>query len=317
MSLPGGKGWNVRRSAGAATGEQQLYTARRTGLTCGNWQAPGEPSTPEPAETASWRTGGNREPSSVPRRRRPGRACRGAGDRDRSDRLGEADNRNELGIVQRLTGDYRAAAASHQQALEMFRDRGQPLGEAEALNSLGELLTQSAASARARDCHARALAIAREISVPLEEARALEGIGQCHLQGGNLREGAAPLRQALAIYQRIGAPAPPGASRKPSATTASIQPGPRAAKALSLPHPPHPENQRISMRCRNVRYSARRARSSRGNDLRLQADRRSARRESRNVSGHLQVGGGVQHESTATCPDLGGLECTLRDGDLR
>jgi hypothetical protein len=26
---------------------------------------------------------------------------------------------------------------------------------------------------------------------------------------------------------------------------------------------------------------------------------------------------GVQHESAATCPDLDGLECTLRDGDLR
>lgn len=26
---------------------------------------------------------------------------------------------------------------------------------------------------------------------------------------------------------------------------------------------------------------------------------------------------GVQHESTAICPDPDGLECTLRDGDLR
>ena len=120
---------------------------------------------------------------------------------------GEVDNRNELGIVQRLTGDYPAAAASHQQALEMFRDRGQRLGEAEALNSLGELLTRSAASDRAHDCYARALALAREISVPLEEARALEGTGQCHLQDDNLVEGAAQLLQALAIYQRIGAPA--------------------------------------------------------------------------------------------------------------
>ena len=119
----------------------------------------------------------------------------------------EADNLNELGIVQRLTGDHPAAAASHQQALELFRDRGQRLGEAEALNNLGELLTQSRASHQARSCHTRALTLAREISVLLEEARALEGIGQCHLQDGNLVEGAAQLRQALAIYQRIGNPA--------------------------------------------------------------------------------------------------------------
>jgi hypothetical protein len=33
------------------------------------------------------------------------------------------------------------------------------------------------------------------------------GIGRCHLQDGNPGEGTALLRQALAIYQRIGAPA--------------------------------------------------------------------------------------------------------------
>jgi hypothetical protein len=42
--------------------------------------------------------------------------------------------------------------------------------------------------------------------MPLEEARALEGIGRSYLQNGATDEGAAHLRQALAIYQRIGAP---------------------------------------------------------------------------------------------------------------
>ena len=37
----------------------------------------------------------------------------------------------------------------------------------------------------------------------------------------------------------------------------------------------------------------------------------------RNVRGLLRTTGEVQHESTATCPDLDGLECTLQDGDLR
>ena len=31
---------------------------------------------------------------------------------------------SDLGMVQQLTGDYPAAAASHQQALELFRDLG-------------------------------------------------------------------------------------------------------------------------------------------------------------------------------------------------
>ena len=42
--------------------------------------------------------------------------------------------------------------------------------------------------------------------MPLEEARALEGIGRSHLQDGNRGQAAAHLRQALTIYQRIGAP---------------------------------------------------------------------------------------------------------------
>jgi len=42
--------------------------------------------------------------------------------------------------------------------------------------------------------------------VPLEEARALEGIGHSYLHDGNTSQAATHLRQALAIYQRIGTP---------------------------------------------------------------------------------------------------------------
>jgi len=75
-----------------------------------------------------------------------------------------------------------------------------------ALNSLGELSSRTSESRRARDQHTEALAIARDLGVPLEEARALEGIGHSHLHDGSRGQAAAHLRQALAIYQRIGAP---------------------------------------------------------------------------------------------------------------
>jgi tetratricopeptide (TPR) repeat protein/transcriptional regulator with XRE-family HTH domain len=116
---------------------------------------------------------------------------------------------NELGLVQQLTGDYPAAAASHQQALELCRDRGigNWSGQAETLNCLGELASRTADGRQARDYHAQALAIARELGTPLEEARALEGIGYSQLHDGHDSEGTAYLEQALAIYQRIGAPA--------------------------------------------------------------------------------------------------------------
>jgi hypothetical protein len=78
--------------------------------------------------------------------------------------------------------------------------------EADVLNSLGELSSRTAETLQARDYHSQALAIARDLDAPLEEARALEGIGHSHLRDGHIGEGIAHLKQALAIYQRIGTP---------------------------------------------------------------------------------------------------------------
>ena len=106
--------------------------------------------------------------------------------------------------MQRLTGDYPAATASHARALKLYRDLHNRLGEANALNNMGELSLVSATPAEALARHNQAHAIATDIASPLEEARAQEGIGRCHLQDGQTVEGAASLRHALAIYQRIG-----------------------------------------------------------------------------------------------------------------
>ena len=46
--------------------------------------------------------------------------------------------------MQRLTGDYPAATASHARALKLYRDLGNRLGEANALNNMGELSLVSA-----------------------------------------------------------------------------------------------------------------------------------------------------------------------------
>ena len=109
-------------------------------------------------------------------------------------------------MVQQLTGDYPAAAASHQQALELFHDLGEPLGQAEALNRLGELSLRMTDTGQARGQHTQALGIAEDLGVPFEEARALEGIGRSYLHDGNPGQAAAHLRHAAAIYQRIGNP---------------------------------------------------------------------------------------------------------------
>ena len=125
---------------------------------------------------------------------------------DLGDRRGQAWALNHLGVVQQLTGDYPAAAASLARALQLFGDLGDRRGQAGASINLGELLFLSSAFCEARGYFAQALSIARDIKTPVEEARALEGIGRSHTQEGNPSQGAADLRQALAIYRRISAP---------------------------------------------------------------------------------------------------------------
>jgi tetratricopeptide (TPR) repeat protein/transcriptional regulator with XRE-family HTH domain len=121
------------------------------------------------------------------------------------DRLGQAWALDELGLVHQLTGDYPAATACLAEAIELFRDLGDRHGLAKALNSLGELSLRTSAAQEARSHHAEALAIAHELGTPAEQARALEGIGQSLLHR-DPAEAAAHLRQALEIYQDIGAP---------------------------------------------------------------------------------------------------------------
>ena len=125
--------------------------------------------------------------------------------RDLVHRRGESWALHDLGVVQQLTGDYPAATASLTRALELFCELGDRHGQAGASINLGELLFLSSAYREARGYFAEALDIARDIDTPVEEARALEGIGRCHVQERNPRQAAADLRQALAIYRRIGA----------------------------------------------------------------------------------------------------------------
>jgi len=125
--------------------------------------------------------------------------------RQLGDRLGQAWALDELGLLQQATGDYPAAAASVAAAIELFRDLGDRSGLAKALNSLGELSLRTSAAGEACRQHGEALALARELGTPHEEARALEGIGHS-LLGRDPARAAAHLREALAIYQRIGVP---------------------------------------------------------------------------------------------------------------
>ncbi len=132
--------------------------------------------------------------------------------RSLGDRLGQAWAHDGLGLVQMATGDYPAAAASMQLALRLHRELGARHSQAMTLNNLGGLSLQTSAAQQARDYHGQALAIARDLGAPLEEARALEGIGES-LLAEDTAAAAASLREALAIYSRIGTPGAPRVQR--------------------------------------------------------------------------------------------------------
>jgi DNA-binding SARP family transcriptional activator len=125
--------------------------------------------------------------------------------RDIGDRLGEAYALLGLGRVQRAVGDLRGATGVLERALDIFDDLGDQGGEAEALNEIGAVGLAQADPLRARACYQRAHELARATGSQLEEAHALEGIGKCGKQTYDASTADGALRQALEIYQRLGA----------------------------------------------------------------------------------------------------------------
>jgi DNA-binding SARP family transcriptional activator/tetratricopeptide (TPR) repeat protein len=130
--------------------------------------------------------------------------------RDIGDRLGEANTLIYLGTTQQATGDFAGAARRLDQARASYREIGNRLGEAEAMNLIAAMHLVSGSPQRARAQYQRALELARAIGSQLEEAHALEGIGRCAAPppppaASTASTGRDALRQALEIYQRIGA----------------------------------------------------------------------------------------------------------------
>jgi tetratricopeptide (TPR) repeat protein len=140
--------------------------------------------------------------------------------RDIGDRFGQAFPLLHLGVVRRETGDYPAAAQALDEALGIYRDLGDQVGELEVLNEKGTLHRVSGDHlAQAKECHQQALEQARTIASPWTEAHALAGLGRCALAAGHATQAEIFLRQALEIFQRIGAAEAAGVSAELDAAT--------------------------------------------------------------------------------------------------
>jgi tetratricopeptide (TPR) repeat protein len=143
---------------------------------------------------------------------------------------------NELGVVQQLTGDYAAAAASHQQALALCRDRGNQIGQAETLNCLGELSSRIADARQARDYHAQALAIARDLGTPWKKHASWKEPAAAISATATSPE--PPPHYVMRSRSTSASEAPPpGASRKPSSSSGKTTwPRPRSGKPPDRTH---------------------------------------------------------------------------------
>jgi len=73
------------------------------------------------------------------------------------------------------------------------------------LNQRGMLHRVSSDPAQAERCHQQALELARAIPSSWDEAHALAGLGRCAMAVGRATQAKVLLRQALEIFQRIGA----------------------------------------------------------------------------------------------------------------
>ncbi|MFD5065695.1 tetratricopeptide repeat protein [Streptomyces sp. NPDC058394] len=138
----------------------------------------------------------------------PSRRHRGAGGSS-----GQANALNHMGAVQIATGNYTSAAVLLEQVLDTYRYIGDRAGEAEVLNRVGTLRLKCGDPRQAQAHHLRALELARTIRNQLEEARALEGDARCCELTSNYPAALSRLREAVSVYQRIGAAEAPAAAR--------------------------------------------------------------------------------------------------------
>ena len=120
------------------------------------------------------------------------------------DRHGQAWARNQLGVVQWLTGDYPAAAASLTQALQLSRDLGDRRGQACALNQLGVVQWRTADYPAAAASLTRALQLFRDLGDGRGQAWALHDLGVVQRRTGDCPAAAASLTRALELFRDLG-----------------------------------------------------------------------------------------------------------------
>jgi tetratricopeptide (TPR) repeat protein len=109
-----------------------------------------------------------------------------------------------LADVQRLTGDYRAAVTSQQQALELYRDLGAAYGQSLALNQIGALQRLAGDYPAAVTSQQEALQLSRDLRARDAQGWALSELGLIQQLTGDHSAAATSHEEALAVFRDDG-----------------------------------------------------------------------------------------------------------------
>ena len=120
------------------------------------------------------------------------------------DRLGQADSLRELGHVHMLADDYRAGAEAAERALEFSRAIGDDAGQADALVLAGSVARRADEFETATSALTTALDIARELGDQATQAEALRVLGDVRRLTGDYQVAVTHLERAVELAQGVG-----------------------------------------------------------------------------------------------------------------
>jgi tetratricopeptide (TPR) repeat protein len=106
--------------------------------------------------------------------------------------------------VQRLTGDYRAARASLDRALDLYWDLGDRHGQADSLRYLGRVYQETGDYEIVASCYADALELYRGLDDRLGQAHTLNYLGIAQNVSDDYPAAEDTLADALDLYRDLG-----------------------------------------------------------------------------------------------------------------
>jgi tetratricopeptide (TPR) repeat protein/transcriptional regulator with XRE-family HTH domain len=119
------------------------------------------------------------------------------------DQHGQAKALVALGIVQRLTVSYATSSATLTRALELHERVGDRLGQADALSELGCVQRLAGNYPAARASHERALRLYRNLSDRYGQADSLRYLGRVHQEAGDYESVTPCYTAALELYRGL------------------------------------------------------------------------------------------------------------------